>query len=116
MGSLKRHFSGWKFVPIIGEEGWVVGSHATVVEATREVLSDRRLRSVRSLSRQLSGSKSIKDLWHRITIGIEDADKDVPLALAIFGCRPETCFTEIEVSWGEKRPMVRLQQCAFWKA
>ena len=80
-GFFEETFFSWKFVPIIGEEGWVVGSHATVVEATREVLSDRRLKIVRSLSRQLSGSKSIKDLWHRIILGIEDADKDIPLAL-----------------------------------
>ncbi|KAE9364382.1 hypothetical protein N431DRAFT_354787 [Stipitochalara longipes BDJ] len=80
-GFFEETYFSWKFVPIIGEEGWVVGSHATVVEATREVLSDRRLKIVRSLSRQLSGSKSIKDLWHRIVLGIEDADKDIPLAL-----------------------------------
>jgi PAS domain-containing protein len=80
-GFFEETYFSWKFVPIIGDEGWVVGSHATVVEATREVLSDRRLKTVRSLSRQLSGSKSIKDLWHRIILGIEDADKDIPLAL-----------------------------------
>lgn len=48
---------------------------------TREILSDRRLNTVRSLTRQLPGSKSIKDLWRRIVLGIEDADKDIPLAL-----------------------------------
>jgi PAS domain-containing protein len=80
-GFFEETFFSWKFVPIIGHEGWVVGSHATVVEVTREVLSDRRLKMVRSLSRQLSGSESIKDLWRRIILGIESADKDIPLAL-----------------------------------
>jgi len=80
-GFFEETYFSWKFVPIIGDEGWVVGSHATVVEVTREILSDRRLNTVRSLSRQLSGSKSIKDLWRRIILGIEDADKDIPLAL-----------------------------------
>lgn len=78
---MEETYFSWKFVPIIGDEGWVVGSHATVVEVTREVISDRRLSTVRSLSRQLSGSKAIKDLWNRIILGIEDADKDIPLAL-----------------------------------
>lgn len=84
---LKRHgffeetYFSWKFVPIIGEDGWVVGSHATVVEVTREVISDRRLQAVRNLSKQLSGSKSIKNLWARIIRGIGEADKDIPLAL-----------------------------------
>lgn len=29
-GFLEETYFSWKFVPIIGEEGWVVGSHATV--------------------------------------------------------------------------------------
>ncbi len=52
-----------------------------MVEVTREVISDRRLATVRNLSTQLSGAKTIKDLWHRILLGIEAADKDIPLAL-----------------------------------
>jgi hypothetical protein len=51
------------------------------VEVTREVLSDRRLKTVRALSRQLSGSESIKTLWRRTILGIEGTDKDIPLAL-----------------------------------
>lgn len=68
-------------MPIIGEGGWVVGSHATVVEVTREVIRDRRMGLVRHLSRQLSKANTIKDLWSRIIRGIEDADKDIPLTL-----------------------------------
>ena len=85
---LKRHgffeetYFSWKFMPIIGDDGWVVGSHATVVEVTREVLSDRRLAVVRNVSRELSGAKTMKDLWSKIMLGISDAEKDIPLALA----------------------------------
>lgn len=68
-------------MPIIGEGGWVVGSHATVIEVTREVIHDRRMSTVRNLSRQLSGAQTIKDLWTRIIRGIEEQDKDMPLSL-----------------------------------
>jgi PAS domain-containing protein len=80
-GFLEETYFSWKFVPIIGDEGWVVGSYATVVEVTREVISDRRLATVRSLSRHLSRSQGIKDLWSRIISGIEGAEKDIPIAL-----------------------------------
>ncbi|KUJ17292.1 uncharacterized protein LY89DRAFT_733155 [Mollisia scopiformis] len=80
-GFFKETYFSWKFVPIIGEDGWVVGSHATVVEVTREVIRDCRMGMVRNLSRQLSGSQTIKDLWSKIIRGIEDADKDIPLSL-----------------------------------
>lgn len=68
-GFLEETYFSWKFVPIIGPEGWVVGSHATVVEVTREVLSDRRLETVLSLSRQLSQSSTIDQLWAGIIRG-----------------------------------------------
>lgn len=60
---------------------WQVGSHATVFETTREVLSRRRLLTITETSKQLSQSRNIKDLWTRLLSGIEGADKDVPLAL-----------------------------------
>jgi hypothetical protein len=80
-GFLEETYFSWKFVPIIGSEGWVVGSHATVVEVTREVISDRRLSTVRPLSRQLSEATTINALWGDIIRGLEDAEKDIPLAL-----------------------------------
>jgi hypothetical protein len=68
-GFLEETYFSWKFVPIIGPEGWVVGSHATVVEVTREVVSDRRLSTVRALSRELSGASTIHALWSAIIRG-----------------------------------------------
>ena len=82
---MEETYFSWKFVPIIGPEGWVVGSHATVIETTREVISDRRLCTVRSLSRQLFKAGTIQELWKRFFAGIQDADEDIPLAL-LFSC------------------------------
>lgn len=80
-GFLEETYFSWKFVTIIGPEGWVVGSHATVVEVTREVISDRRLATARSLSSQVSGGTTINELWNGVIRGLEDAEKDVPLAM-----------------------------------
>lgn len=68
-GFLEETYFSWKFVPLIGLDGWVVGSHATVVEVTREVISDRRLTMVRELSRELSQASTISDLWSGIIKG-----------------------------------------------
>lgn len=51
-----------------------------MVEVTREVIGDRRLQTVHELSRELSGSKNVKDLWVRLLDGISGADKDIPVA------------------------------------
>ncbi|CZR56780.1 related to sensory transduction histidine kinase [Phialocephala subalpina] len=80
-GFYEETYFSWKFVPIIGPEGWVVGSHATVVEVTDDVIRERRESTVRNLSQQLAGAQTIRDLWSKIIHGIEDADKDMPLCL-----------------------------------
>jgi len=84
-GFFEETYFSWKFVPIIGPEGWIVGSHATVIEVTREVISDRRLSTVRTLSRELAEAVTIKELWQRLISGIQDAEKDIPLAL-LYSC------------------------------
>lgn len=61
-GFMEETYFNWKFNPIIGPEGWVVGSHATVFETTAEVLANRRLLAVQSLGRELSESSEIKEL------------------------------------------------------
>ncbi|KAH7324107.1 hypothetical protein BKA65DRAFT_555769 [Rhexocercosporidium sp. MPI-PUGE-AT-0058] len=53
----------------------------TYFEVTREAIGDRRLRDVHSLSREVSSSRTIKDLWTRLMRGIENADTDIPIAL-----------------------------------
>jgi hypothetical protein len=80
-GFLEETYFSWKFVPVIGPEGWVVGSHATVMEVTREVISDRRTAAVRALSHRLSEATTIHALWNGIIDGLEKAEKDVPLAM-----------------------------------
>ena len=80
-GFLEETYFSWKFVPIIGPAGWVVGSHATVVEVTREIISDRRLSTVRTLSQYLPEATTINAIWTGIIRGLQDAEKDIPLAM-----------------------------------
>lgn len=80
-GFYEETYFNWKFVPIVGPEGWVVGSHNTVVEVSVDVIRERRMSIVQNLSRELATAQTIKDLWSKIIRGIEDADKDMPLCL-----------------------------------
>jgi PAS domain-containing protein len=80
-GFFEECYFSWKFVPIIGDEGHVVGSHATVVEVTREVISNRRLSTIGILNQEITAASTVKESWKRIIRGLEHAHKDIPLAL-----------------------------------
>jgi PAS domain-containing protein len=84
---LQRHgfdeecYFSWKFVPIVGDEGYIIASHATVIENTREVLIDRRMSVVRSLTAELCNVRTIQDLWYYLIRALELAENDAPLCL-----------------------------------
>ncbi len=80
-GFMEETYFSWKFVAVIGDQGLVVGSYCTVVEVTRDVISQRRLSVGQALGREISAAKNISEVWSQILRGLEQAEKDVPLAL-----------------------------------
>jgi hypothetical protein len=75
-GFFEETYFSWKSVPIIGDEGYVVGSHATVSEVTREIISNRRLSIIRTINKEISGTKCIRDLWDGVIRGLQHVDLD----------------------------------------
>jgi PAS domain S-box-containing protein len=80
-GFLEETYFSWKFIPIVGDEGMVVGSYATVIEVTREVLLDRRVETAERMSQSLATVQSLSSLWTQILDGLEWNDSDIPLAM-----------------------------------
>ena len=80
-GFLEETYYSWKFIPMVGEEGYVVASYATVVEVTREVISDRRLSFMRQLTQQMAKAEDLGTFWPILLQGLENNDRDIPIAL-----------------------------------
>ncbi|TKA80461.1 hypothetical protein B0A49_00845 [Cryomyces minteri] len=103
-GFLEETYFSWKFVPIIGPDGYVVGSHATVVEVTREIINDRRMSTIRAFGREIGAAKHLKDLWTRMLLGLDSNDKDVPVAL-LYSMQENTSMSASPASLaGEAKP------------
>lgn len=71
----------WKFTPVIGPDGYVVASHATVVENTREILLDRRSNILQTIDQEITASKNVKEMWQNLQAALEHNCADVPFAL-----------------------------------
>jgi PAS domain S-box-containing protein len=86
----------WKFIPIIGEEGSVIASYVTVTEVTRAVLVDRRMRTIRRVGEHLANANNLTEVWARLLSGLEQNEKDVPLALlySVKKATTTTCVLE----------------------
>ena len=93
-GYLEETYFSYKFVPIIGEDGFVLGSHVSVVENTREVINDRRMLCVQNMSSKLADAKDLSQFWPIFLKSLEMNDTDVPLALVYSVKAGDRCTLE----------------------
>ncbi|APA13550.1 hypothetical protein sscle_11g083200 [Sclerotinia sclerotiorum 1980 UF-70] len=77
-GFEEETYFNYTYLPVVCDEGYVIATHATVNETTRQVLADRRMTIIRALGERLSNAKTIGDLWNHLIHGIEFAEKDAP--------------------------------------
>lgn len=80
-GFLEETYFSWKFIPIIGPEGYVVGSYATVVETTQSAIAARRLNTIQDLGQIIASSRDYFNRWGQLLTGLEGNENDIPLAV-----------------------------------
>lgn len=62
-GYLEEGFFNMIVMPVLGEDGSVVGFYELVSEVTRQTLSERRMHTLLKVSECTSSATSLKDLW-----------------------------------------------------
>ncbi|KAF9693531.1 hypothetical protein EKO04_008284 [Ascochyta lentis] len=84
---LKRHgyveetYFSIRFIPIFDSEGATIGHYEPVVETTKEVILERRSRTLLELSQELPRARDSEAYWnHAVQVFARNA-KDVPFAL-----------------------------------
>jgi PAS domain S-box-containing protein len=80
-GYLEEGYFSYKFIPLVGPQGYVVGSWATAWETTRERINDRRSRLLHSFNDQIAAAVDLNSLWENVIRGLESFDKDIPIAM-----------------------------------
>jgi PAS domain-containing protein len=78
-GYLEETYYDYRFIPIVGDEGYVVGHYGNPVDVTREVLNNRRAASAQNIGSEISACKSMQEFWPSLLAGFGPADKDFPL-------------------------------------
>ncbi|KAK6907214.1 hypothetical protein I203_101204 [Kwoniella mangroviensis CBS 8507] len=76
--TLLEHYHSWRYVPIVGKDGSIVGIFNQSMEVTEKVLQDRRLASSRDLSERILIVRSMEEYFGAITEVLEEYPKDAP--------------------------------------
>lgn len=80
-GLLEETFFSWTLTPLYGGTKRILGFYNAPFETTRQVINQRRMRSINQIGERTSQAKTIKQFWGLILEGLQDNCRDVPFAL-----------------------------------
>ncbi|KAI0473667.1 hypothetical protein GGR56DRAFT_544060 [Xylariaceae sp. FL0804] len=71
-------FFSWSIVPLVGEDGSVVGLYNPSFENTRRKVAERRMLTLREVGEKTALARDIKGFWDQVNKGLEYNEDDVP--------------------------------------
>lgn len=82
-------YHDWRYVPVRAKDGAVVGLFNQSVEKTDQILAERRLGTVRSLSEQMLVVRSLQEYYDSIIEVLEENSRDAPFAMC-YSVKPQS--------------------------
>ncbi|KAF2854449.1 aerobic respiration control sensor protein-like protein arcB [Plenodomus tracheiphilus IPT5] len=80
-GFLEETYFSLKFIPILDAEGATVGHYESLVETTRDVIAQRRSRTLLDLSEELPRARDSESYWPLAIEVLSRNDRDIPFVL-----------------------------------
>jgi PAS domain S-box-containing protein len=80
-GFMEETYFTWSATPIYGGTPKILGFYNAPFETTREIIGDRRMRTLQRLGEKVAMAKTAKEFWVRVLKGLEENHYDVPFAL-----------------------------------
>lgn len=71
----------WSIVPLVGEDGSVVGVYNPAFENTRRKVAERRMLTLREVGEKTALARDVQSFWSQVQQGLEFNEDDIPFAL-----------------------------------
>src|SRR4051794_37765496 len=80
-GFLEESYFSWSIIPLVGEDGLVVGLYNPAFEKTRRKIAERRMLTLREVGEKTAAAREVKGFWGQVIKGLEYNEYDVPFVL-----------------------------------
>ncbi|KAG0651774.1 Hybrid signal transduction histidine kinase K [Hyphodiscus hymeniophilus] len=77
-GFLEETYFSWSIIPLVGEDGSVVGLYNPAFEKTRRKIAERRMLTLREVGEKTAAARQVKVFWGEVIKGLEYNEYDVP--------------------------------------
>ena len=70
-GFLEEAYFSWSVIPLIGEDGTVVGTYNPAFDKTRRKIAERRMLTLREVGEKTAVAREVKGFWGQVIKGLE---------------------------------------------
>ncbi len=70
-GFLEESYFSWSIIPLVGEDGSVVGLYNPAFEKTRRKIAERRMLTLREVGEKTAAAREVKGFWGQVIKGLE---------------------------------------------
>lgn len=87
-GYPEETYFSWSIVPLVGEDGSVVGLYNPAFENTRPHISQRRMLTLREIGDMTAAATEVKSFWGQVIKGLEYNGMVNPFYTGVILCAP----------------------------
>ena len=80
-GYLEETYFSWSIIPLVGDDGSVVGLYNPCFEKTRRKIAERRMLTLREVGEKTASAREIKGFWGQVLKGLEYNEPDTPFVI-----------------------------------
>ncbi|MCJ1302114.1 hypothetical protein MMC08_004915 [Hypocenomyce scalaris] len=80
-GFLEETYFSWSIIPLVGEDGSIVGLYNPAFEKTRRKIAERRMLTLREVGEKTAAAREVKGFWSQVLKGLEYNEYDTPFVL-----------------------------------
>lgn len=70
-GFLEEAYFSWSIIPLIGDDGSVVGMYNPAFDKTRRKIAERRMLTLREIGERTATARQVKEFWGQVIKGLE---------------------------------------------
>lgn len=78
---LEETYFSWSIIPMVGEDGSVMGLYNPAFEKTRRKIAERRMLTLREVGERTASARDVKSFWSQVLGAFEFNEHDSPFLL-----------------------------------
>lgn len=110
-GFLEETYFSWSLIPLVGNDGSVVGIYNPAFENTKRRVGERRMLTLREINERTASARDVKRFWGQVKLALQYNEWDVPFAMiySVTDEPPESEASSVVSSSVSQPPLVALE-------